>query len=251
MADAKRLMDSGDLVAARQALNPAITSGMLPENEQKLAMQLQAEINKTLVFSPRRLPNDDWIEAYTLKSGDMLQKIAPKYSITPKLVQRVNNITDARKIRAGQTLKMIKGSFHAVVTKHAFTMDIYLGAPGGEGSMYVCTLPVGLGLDNSTPAGTWHVEQGKKLVNPKYYDPHGGGVIEPDDPKNPLGEFWIGMVGVEGEAVGKTSYGIHGTIDPDSIGKMASQGCIRMHSEDIALVYDLLVEGKSTVVVKP
>jgi lipoprotein-anchoring transpeptidase ErfK/SrfK len=65
-----------------------------------------------------------------------------------------------------------------------------------------------------------------------------------------LGKFWIGLAGTDGQAIGQTSYGIHGTIDPDSIGKMASMGCIRLRNEDIALVYEMLVEGKSTVIVK-
>jgi lipoprotein-anchoring transpeptidase ErfK/SrfK len=130
-------------------------------------------------------------------------------------------------------------------------MDLYLGAPGGEGSLYVCTFPVGLGQDDSTPAGKWMIEAGKKLIHPTYYDPHGGRVIEANDPTNPLGEYWLGLAGLEGQAVGKTSYGIHGTIEPDSIGKMASAGCIRMRNDDVAMVYDMLIEGKSTVIVKP
>jgi len=75
--------------------------------------------------------------------------------------------------------------------------------------------------------------------------------MEADDPKNPLGEFWIGLVGTEGAALDKHGYGIHGTIDPDSIGKQASLGCIRLKNEDVAVVYEMLVEGKSFVVVKP
>jgi lipoprotein-anchoring transpeptidase ErfK/SrfK len=75
-------------------------------------------------------------------------------------------------------------------------------------------------------------------------------VIEADDPANPLGEFWIGLTGIDGHAVGKESYGIHGTIEPDSIGKQASMGCIRMGADDITMVFELLVEGKSTVIVR-
>jgi lipoprotein-anchoring transpeptidase ErfK/SrfK len=56
--------------------------------------------------------------------------------------------------------------------------------------------------------------------------------------------------GIEGGAVGKNSYGIHGTIDPTSIGREESMGCIRMRNEDVKIVYELLVEGKSTIVVK-
>jgi lipoprotein-anchoring transpeptidase ErfK/SrfK len=113
--------------------------------------------------------------------------------------------------------------------------------------MYVTSCPVGLGKDGSTPLGKWLVEPDRKVANPVYYSPRGEGVIEADDPKNPLGEFWVGLAGVDGAAVGQESYGIHGTIEPDSIGKMESMGCIRMRHDDIALVFAALVEGKSTV----
>jgi lipoprotein-anchoring transpeptidase ErfK/SrfK len=116
--------------------------------------------------------------------------------------------------------------------------------------MYVTTFPVGLGKDDSTPTGTFLVEPQKKLKNPTYYSPRGEGVIDADDPKNPLGERWVGLTGIDGHAIGKESYGIHGTIDETSIGKMESMGCIRMHNADVEWVFDLMVEGKSLVIVK-
>jgi len=136
---------------------------------------------------------------------------------------------------------------HAVVDKSAFTIDLYLGAPGGEGSMYVLTFSVGLGADDATPTGLWVVPKGAKATNPVYYSPRGEGIIAADDPKNPLGDYWIAIEGVDGEAVGKTSFGIHGTIDPDSIGKQASLGCIRLRNEDIERVFKMLYEVKSNV----
>ena len=89
------------------------------------------------------------------------------------------------------------------------------------------------------------------MKNPVYYSPRGEGVIEADDPANPLGEFWIGLVGLDGDAVGKESYGIHGTIEPNSIGKMESMGCIRLRNDDIAMVFSALTEGRSTVQIVP
>jgi lipoprotein-anchoring transpeptidase ErfK/SrfK len=135
-----------------------------------------------------------------------------------------------------------------VVTKSAFTLDLYLGSPGEAGSVFVTSFPVGLGKDSSTPTGLW--QAGTKLRNPDYYSPRGEGIIPSNDPRNPLGKLWIGLTGVDGHAMGKMSYGIHGTIDPSSIGKEASMGCIRMRNEDVELVYEMLVEGKSRVVVK-
>ena len=114
--------------------------------------------------------------------------------------------------------------------------------------MYVTSVPVGLGKDDSTPTGTWVVEQ--RIPNPKWWGARGQAPIESGDPKNPLGKFWIALAGVMGKAEGQQSYGIHGTIEPESIGKQASMGCIRMRNEDVTVVYSLLVNGKSTVVVR-
>jgi lipoprotein-anchoring transpeptidase ErfK/SrfK len=60
----------------------------------------------------------------------------------------------------------------------------------------------------------------------------------------------MGLEGTDGQAVGQRSYGIHGTIDPTSIGKQSSIGCIRLKNEDVDVVYKLLMAGKSTVIVR-
>ncbi len=250
LADARARIDAGDPIAARKILNEALTSGRLAESDSAAARNLLAKISQDVTFSRKAFKDDSTAAVYALKAGDRLQNVAAANGITWELLARINGITDPKKVRAGQTLKLLKGPFHAVVTKSKFAMDLYLGNPGETGSIYICTFAVGLGKDDSTPAGTWQVEPHKKLKKPTYYSPRGEGVIAAGDPKNPLGDFWIGLSGVDGQAIGKTSYGIHGTIEPDSIGKEASMGCIRMRNEDVALVFEMLVEGKSKVVVK-
>ena len=66
-----------------------------------------------------------------------------------------------------------------------------------------------------------------------------------------MGERWIGLEGVKGNAVGREGYGIHGTIEPESIGKAVSMGCVRMLNEDVAFLYDLMLPGRSTVTIVP
>ena len=250
-ARAISMKDSGDLLGARRILNDAIQSNSLSDSDVLKAHTLMAEINQTVVFSPKRFADDAYGGTYSVQPGDLLKKIAEQNDVTWELLCRLNGLSDPKKLRAGATLKLAKGPFHAVVSKRTFTMDIYVGAaPSEKGSMYVTTFQVGLGKDDSTPTGVWMVEMHKKIKNPTYFSPRGEGVIDADDPKNPLGEFWIGLTGIDGHAVGKASYGIHGTIEPDSIGKQASMGCIRLRNEDVARVFELLVEGKSQVVVK-
>ncbi|HZZ43442.1 MAG TPA: L,D-transpeptidase family protein [Tepidisphaeraceae bacterium] len=248
IGEGKEKIDSGDLIGGRKLLNDALLAGALSSEDAQLAKRIMAEANRVIVFSPRRFAGDAFQSTHTVTPGEKLQKIAASDALSWEFLGQINNLSDPRRMRAGATLKTIQGPFDAVVNKKAFTMDIWLGSPEKAGGMYVTTLPVGLGRDDSTPTGTWMA--GGKLKNPAYFSPRGEGVIAADDPKNPLGEYWISIQGVDGQAVGKMSYGIHGTIDPDSIGKQSSMGCIRLRDADIALVYTLLVDGKSLIVVR-
>ncbi|HCX30031.1 MAG TPA: murein L,D-transpeptidase, partial [Blastocatellia bacterium] len=47
----------------------------------------------------------------------------------------------------------------------------------------------------------------------------------PPGPNNPVGVVWI--------ALNKRGIGIHGTDDPDTIGRAGSHGCIRLANWDI------------------
>ena len=45
-------------------------------------------------------------------------------------------------------------------------------------------------------------------------------------------------------------YGLHGTIDPTSIGHAASEGCIRLNNKDVEELFDLVVPGSTKVTIK-
>jgi lipoprotein-anchoring transpeptidase ErfK/SrfK len=242
--------DAGRFLEARGELNDALQSPNLDASQADSIKAMLGRINQTVVFGRRRFADDAYGGVYIVQPGDTLAKIANAHDCTWEFLSRINGI-EPRRLRAGSSIKIIDGPFFAVVEKHKFTMDIYLGGlPGERSAMFIASYPVGLGQDDSTPVGTWIVEPHHKLKHPTYYSPRGEGVIAADDPKNPLGGYWIGLSGSDGQAVGKNSYGIHGTIDPASIGKQSSLGCIRMRPDDIAVVFDMMVEGKSLVVVK-
>ena len=69
--------------------------------------------------------------------------------MTADLLLRINGMTDARKLRADQNLKIITGPFSAVVNKSAYTVDLYIGPPGESGSMFVKEYRCALGKDDS------------------------------------------------------------------------------------------------------
>ena len=250
LVDAQAKLDANDYLAARDVLNGALASGKLSPADVKAVKQMLNKVNDVVVFSPRKFAKDTVGGVYTVKPGDRMERIARQYEVPWELISRINNNLAPAKMQAGKDLKVVNGPFHAIVSKKDFTLEIWLGNPGESGAMYITSFNVGLGMDDSTPTGTWIVETQKKIKNPTYFSPRGEGVIAADDPDNPLGEYWIGLTGIDGHAVGKQSYGIHGTIRPESIGKMESMGCIRLVNDDVAKVFEMLVEGKSTVIVR-
>jgi lipoprotein-anchoring transpeptidase ErfK/SrfK len=41
----------------------------------------------------------------------------------------------------------------------------------------------------------------------------------------------------------KAGFGIHGTVEPETLGTQASQGCVRMHNDAVAEVFMLFPRG--------
>lgn len=80
-----------------------------------------------------------------------------------------------------------------------------------------------------TPKGKFKIVN--KIVNRPYYKDN----IKGGDPRNPLGNRWLGLQ--VGSTYG-TTYGIHGNNNESSIGKSISGGCVRMHNSDVKWLFD-------------
>lgn len=245
------LVEQGQPVKARVLLSSLLFDPRhaLSPRDAQATRDVLASINQSLVFSDRVSPGDPLAEAYTVQSGDMLVRIAPRYHITYQFIETVNHV-DAHRLRVGQKLKLIKGPFHAIVHKSAFRMDVYLNDRDGQ-RIYVRSFPVGLGENDSTPIGRWRVRPSSKLQNPGWTHPRTNVYYAPDNIENPIGEYWLGLEGTDDNTRGRNGYGIHGTIEPDSVGRMMSLGCIRLLPDDIAMIFQLFVEEDSTVEVRP
>ena len=83
----------------------------------------------------------------------------------------------------------------------------------------------------------WSPPEEVRLDNPNLPDVIPGGA-----PNNPMGFGALTLSGGE--------YAIHGTNRPESIGKFASYGCIRMHNEDIADLFERVDVGTLVVVTR-
>jgi lipoprotein-anchoring transpeptidase ErfK/SrfK len=240
-----------DPVESRRLLTSAFDSGSLSNAERAQACTLCGELMNSLLLNPKAPTKDPTVRTYTVASGDSLERIVRKQGLSCdwRLVQRMNGLTDPRKIRVGQKLRVPVGTFHAEVIKSQYRLNLYLGE--GPGRTLMASLPVGLGTDGGTPLGMFRVRANSKLVDPEWTHPNTGEHFQPNDPKNPIGEWWIGIEGVEDGNREKLGFGIHGTIEPDSIGKDRSLGCVRLLNDDVAIVYATLTEPESTILIKP
>lgn len=250
---ADELLASNKPVDARDVLNRALHTRSSKESDRaELRMRL-ARIADNLTFSAKVVPEDSTCEVYTIQSGDVLARIVSRegYAIEHGMLQRLNAISDPRRIRVGQRIKALKGPFHCVVDKDAYRLDLYADQTDSAGNrLYLRSFAVGIGeIDSDTPVGAFRVRQHSKLVNPRWVNPRTGEVFEKDNPENPIGERWIGLEGIDDNTATLGGYGIHGTIEPQSVGARESMGCIRMLAGDVELIYDLLVPLKSTVLI--
>ncbi len=241
LGQADKALAANDPIKARILLNQAYAP-TLPEEVQNQIREKLNQSAKMWLFSLNRFENDPLCGSYKVVSGDNLKAIGRKYGVPYQFIMRINNIRDETKLRANQNIKVINGPFHAMVDKSQCVIDIYLG------ETFVCSYQISIGLPGrDTPTGVWRVRANSKLINPEWTDPDTGKKFYPDDPLNPLGERWIGLDGIEGNALNQTGFGIHGTIEPEKIGKPASRGCIRMLNKEVEVLYDMLQEGKSLV----
>jgi len=228
-----------DYLDATRTLTRALEAG-LPDSQDREARAMINAATDEWLFGDQIYEGDPFGLRHQVKAGELLVQIGKQYAVPYPFLQRVNKLAKPQGLRTGQTIKVVQGPFHAVVHRQRFLMSVYLG------DLIVRSYPVGLGAaGRETPPGIWQVSL--KQLNPEWVDPETHKKYLPDDPDNPVGDHWIALTGVEGEAVGRTGFGIHGTSKPEEIGKQTSRGCIRLHNGNAAELFDLLEVGKSRV----
>ncbi|MGE5271747.1 MAG: L,D-transpeptidase family protein [Thiohalocapsa sp.] len=125
-----------------------------------------------------------------------------------------------------------------VVDKRTQTVAVY-----GADNRLLAFYPATVGsTEKRAPSGTFQVRD--VVRNPDYtYNPtyafkgqHATQPVKvPPGPNNPVGLVWIGL--------NAKGYGIHGTPDPDKVGKTQSHGCVRLTNWDALALARLVKKG--------
>jgi peptidoglycan hydrolase-like protein with peptidoglycan-binding domain len=209
---------------------------------------------------------------------NMLEKVAERYHTTPGTIVALNG--PDKLIGIGQVLRLPNvipasrdysgvpgnGAFalnalnvdgrqpqgdYVVVDKSEGVLKVYQGEPtidegeAGDGRL-VAAFPVTMGSKQyPLPIGKWKATtyaflppfkyQPELLNNPKTDKE----LTLPPGPNGPVGVAWLDLT--------KEHYGIHGTNEPQTIGRAESSGCIRMTNWDVLRLARIMKPGFTAI----
>lgn len=216
----------GDLAKAKDVLKTIYAEHPDFENIEAVQKELEG-VNMALLFSMNQTPNT---VIHEVVSGDTLGKLAKKYNTTIELIKQSNKLK-GDVIHVGQRLRIWTAAFDIFVDK---SQNILMVKTGGE---VLKTYRVSTGEGNSTPVGEFTIAE--KLVDPVWFNK--GAIVPPDSPANVLGTRWLGF--------NIPHYGIHGTVEPETIGQQVTAGCVRMRNEEVEELFNYIPRGTKVVIV--
>ena len=178
---------------------------------------------------------DDMMEKAKLPSlpyASLLEALGEKFHAAPKFLQRMNPGKGID--RAGESL-LVPDVQRPPLPKAASIAvnenDLSVVALDAGGKV-LARYPATVGSEHDPlPLGEWKINGvGRNPVfhyNPDLFwdaDAKDSKATIPAGPNNPVGVVWIDL--------SKPHYGIHGTAEPESVGKTQSHGCIRLTNWD-------------------
>jgi L,D-transpeptidase ErfK/SrfK len=186
------------------------------------------------------------VRTYQIAEGDSLTSVGARFGIEPRTLARDNGLRPDARLHTGGGL--IVDSRH--IAPPAIADGVVLNVAQRmlfvfAGGKLVRAFPAAVGRPAwPTPRGRFEVLV--KEVDPVWDVPvsiqremarEGRAVYTrvPPGPDNPLGNRWL--------ALSAPGVGIHGTNQPSSIYRFTTHGCIRLHPDDIAELFDLVEVG--------
>ena len=217
------------------------TTGILDATTQR-ALNLDVEVTSLYVVLPedllrlRPLPKT-WLEKSEQDRMDyesLIELVAEKSQSHPALIKQLNPSIDWDHVEAGASLA-VPNLDRPAIKGRAALVKISLGSKtlqafDAEGKLML-HFPCSIARDKEKrPVGELHVE--KVALNPNYtFNPDvfpeseearelKRKLILQPGPNNPVGVAWISL--------DRPGYGIHGTPNPEQVGRTESHGCFRL-----------------------
>jgi L,D-transpeptidase ErfK/SrfK len=180
---------------------------------------------------------------YVVKRGDTVTAIGARYAVEPKSI-----LVDGQP--AGRA-RLVPGQVVTFDNTHIATGDATITINVPQRMLFLRDGDRVNGYPVTVGTRAWPTPLGDFTIVDKETDPvwdvpvsiqremerEGKPVITqmPPSPANPLGAHWLRL--------SFPGIGIHGTNAPESIYRAGSHGCIRMHPDDIAAVFNRVAIG--------
>jgi L,D-transpeptidase ErfK/SrfK len=179
--------------------------------------------------------------AHTVQPGETLLDIARKYDLGISELAAFYPEKDPWLLEAGSDVQIpalwiLPQSKRQGIVINVPEMRLYRFHPR-KGS--VSTYPVTVGEEETpTPLGEFRVVD--REIDPEWNIPsklqhkYSKKIMQAGD-DNPIGKYWLGL--------SRRGYGIHGTDNAWSVGRILSNGCIRLYPEDIEKLFPDVPRG--------
>lgn len=180
--------------------------------------------------APFTTGHQETMATVVVQSGDSLIAIGRRLGIPYGRLAHFNPEVQPHLIYPGQKLWYPKGDLRIVVRRQSFMLDLYFG------DHLYRSFSVGLGtVGRETPSVRTKLSS-SRAERPDYTERDTGLTFPYGHPRHTIGLYWMGFEMGQG-------YGIHGTVEPKSIGRAMSKGCVRMREVDLELVYRISQAG--------
>lgn len=188
---------------------------------------------------------------YVTRPGDTVTAIAGRYGMSAEALAALNRLKHPDRILSGQPLTIDNSHLAVLDAQRVITINV------AQRMLVVAAADGVTGYAITVGTRAWQTPVGPFTIVDKERDPvwdvpasiqremkaQGKPVITRMEPsaENPLGAYWM-RLSIPG-------LGIHGTNAPSRIYRYASHGCIRMHPDDIAVVFDRVTVGTTGVLI--
>jgi lipoprotein-anchoring transpeptidase ErfK/SrfK len=190
-----------------------------------------------------------------LEYETILELVAEKGHAYRSLIEKLNPEIEWPNVPAGTSIKIPDVDYPEPEDKSAYVIihlsDRYLEAFGTESNLlahFPCSIAAKF---DKRPLGELHVSviapNPNYTVNPAILTDSpevqalGHKLVLPPGPRNPVGVAWIGL--------DRPGYGMHGTPNPEQIGRTESHGCFRLANWDAEYMVKLVWVGMPVHVV--
>ena len=253
-------------------LDPATRRALLEQNRPStINVKLsRADISGNYVYPFPRKPEGQ-AKLKFAAYRNMLEEVAERYHTTPRAIVALNGPTAL--IGIGQTLRLpnviptstnyggspLKDDQRAWFVKLNVDANVpqgsYIIVDKSEGQLkvmdeadrLVAQFPVTTGSEHDPlPLGTWKVPT-FSFLPPFHYQPDLFWDVDDSKDEKMLPPGPNGLVGVAWLDLSKEHYGIHGTNEPQNIGKTESHGCLRLTNWDVLRLSRMLKPGFKAV----